>query len=368
MDIALLTGAYVNAGDFLIEQRAEELLKHVIKDVNIYKYKRNDVYKYINDINDMKVAVFCGGPIYLKNLEKYITPLGGEVRYCARQYENIKVPFMIMGGGWYGKGSSNNLVFNYNFSEWSKLFFGNIDINGYGLGCRDLLTYNVLKSEGFKNIFMTGCPAWYSVKHVNINKICDEVYNIITISDPANKEYYNIVNDLIDYIGKNFPKTKIKFVFHRGRIVSNKKYIKLFYEKIIEKGIELVNIENSAEGFKVYDNSDLHIGFRVHAHIYNLSIRHKSILIEEDGRGSGVNSVLGLVGIKAYNESIQVNEKFINKFMYLSGKNINNNCIKEIDGYLNLLYSTDFQYMNNAFVLMQKYYKIMIRYLEQLKV
>lgn len=66
MDIALLTGAYVNAGDFLIEQRAEELLKHIIKDVNIYKYKRNDIYKYINDINDMKVAIFCGGPIYLK--------------------------------------------------------------------------------------------------------------------------------------------------------------------------------------------------------------------------------------------------------------------------------------------------------------
>lgn len=81
---------------------------------------------------------------------------------------------MIMGGGWYGKGSSSNLVFNYKFSEWSKLFFDNIDKNGYGLGCRDLLTYNVLKNEGFKNVFLTRCPAWYSVEHININKICDE--------------------------------------------------------------------------------------------------------------------------------------------------------------------------------------------------
>lgn len=275
---------------------------------------------------------------------------------------------MIMGGGWYGKGSSNNLVFNYKFSEWSKLFFGNIDKNGYGLGCRDLLTYNVLKNEGFKNIFLTGCPAWYSVEHVNINKICDEEYNIITISDPGNKEYYNIVNDLIDYIGENFPKTKIKFVFHRGIIADNKKYIKLFYKRVIEKGIELVNIENSAEGFKVYNNSDLHIGFRVHAHIYNLSIRHKSILIEEDGRGSGVNEVLGLIGIKAYNESIQTDKKLIIKIMHLSGININTNAIKELDAHLNLLYLTNFQYINNAFELMQKYYKKMIRYLEQLKV
>lgn len=275
---------------------------------------------------------------------------------------------MIMGGGWYGKGSSSNLVFNYKFSEWSKLFFDNIDKNGYGLGCRDLLTYNVLKNEGFKNVFLTGCPAWYSVEHININKICDEKHNIVTISDPANKEYYNIVNDLIEYIIRNFPKIKIKFVFHRGIRIDNKEYIKLFYKKVVEKGIELVNIENSAEGFKVYDNSDLHIGFRVHAHIYNLSIRHKSILIEEDGRGSGVNEVLGLIGIKAYNESMQMDNKFINKVMYLSGRNINANVIKELDAYLNLLYLTDFQYINNAFELMKKYYEIMAKYLEQLKV
>lgn len=33
---------------------------------------------YINDITDMKVAIFCGGPIYLKSMEEYITPPGGE--------------------------------------------------------------------------------------------------------------------------------------------------------------------------------------------------------------------------------------------------------------------------------------------------
>lgn len=74
MDIALLTGAYVNAGDFLIEQRAEKLLQYVIKMLIFINIKE---MIYINDINDMKVAVFCGGSIYLKSLEEYITPPGG---------------------------------------------------------------------------------------------------------------------------------------------------------------------------------------------------------------------------------------------------------------------------------------------------
>lgn len=365
MDIALLTGAYVNAGDFLIEERAEELLKYAIKDVNIHKYKRNDIYKYINEINDMKAAVFSGGPIYLENIEKYITPPGGEKEYCIKQYEALKVPFMIIGGGWFGRGGSNNLVFNYKFTNWSKSFIGKIDSTGFGLGCRDIPTVNVLKKEGFKNIYMTGCPAWYSLKYININEIRNTNISNICISDPANKKYYPIVNELINYLRKNFPKSRIKFIFHRGEIQNNR-YTKDFYRNVYENGIEVLNIEKDSKGFYIYDNCDLHIGFRVHAHIYNLSIRNKSILIEEDGRGYGVNSSLGLVSIKAYNEILQCSYDNINKLVHLIGKDININVVDEIDTYLNILHKTDFQYMNNAFYLMQKYYKNMICYLNQL--
>lgn len=51
------------------------------------------------------------------------------------------------------------------------------------------------------------------------------------------------------------------------------------------------------DGFKEYDSCDLHIRFRVHAHIYNLSHGNTTLLINEDARGSGVNDALGIANI-----------------------------------------------------------------------
>ena len=42
-----------------------------------------------------------------------------------------------------------------------------------------------------------------------------------------------------------------------------------------------------------YSKVDLHIGYRVHAHIFMNSIAKKSILISEDGRAKGVKGVIG---------------------------------------------------------------------------
>lgn len=41
-----------------------------------------------------------------------------------------------------------------------------------------------------------------------------------------------------------------------------------FFEKI---GVKMIDISKSVDGLRIYDDCDLHIGFRVHAHIYNLS-------------------------------------------------------------------------------------------------
>lgn len=42
-----------------------------------------------------------------------------------------------------------------------------------------------------------------------------------------------------------------------------------------------------------YSKSDLHVGYRVHAHILASSISKPSILIAEDGRGKGLYQVIG---------------------------------------------------------------------------
>ena len=52
------------------------------------------------------------------------------------------------------------------------------------------------------------------------------------------------------------------------------------------EGIESVKIyESPDDGLDIYNDADLHVGFRVHAHVSALSRRIYSYLLEQDGRG-----------------------------------------------------------------------------------
>ena len=138
--------------------------------------------------------------------------------------------------------------------------------------------------------------------------------------------------------------------------------------------INIVDITGSVEGFKVYDDCDLHIGFRVHAHIYNLSNRHLSILIEEDGRGAGVNEALGIQGFKStgyYINGIVGNSIFQKGIRYLSKKavrkkvNSNPYLINDIDNYLKISKDNNYIQHEIAFENMKKYFQVMKKYIEK---
>ena len=49
---------------------------------------------------------------------------------------------------------------------------------------------------------------------------------------------------------------------------------------------------------ELYLNCDLHIGYRVHAHLFCLSQRIPSILVSEDYRGVGQNLSLGMPDLR----------------------------------------------------------------------
>lgn len=92
----------------------------------------------------------------------------------------------------------------------------------------------------------------------------------------------------------------------------------------------------------------MHIGFRVHAHIYNLSRRNCSVLIEEDGRGAGVNQALGLCPITAYDYAVKTwpdGEHMISTV----GKSENAYLLQLLDDHLNNLYQVDFLQIRHAF-------------------
>lgn len=61
MNVALLSGAYKNAGDYLIVHRCEALIKHIFPGCTITEYeRRKSLDDKINELNKMDVLILGG--------------------------------------------------------------------------------------------------------------------------------------------------------------------------------------------------------------------------------------------------------------------------------------------------------------------
>ena len=103
-----------------------------------------------------------------------------------------------------------------------------------------------------------------------------------------------------------------------------------FLRWLDDNNFSWTDISGSAENLiEYYQNVDLHIGYRVHAHIFMNSISKPSVLLNEDGRGKALKDVIGGVTIDAIES---VNESKFVKMAHLLGihiddtKNSNNLC------------------------------------------
>lgn len=358
MKIAFLSGAYKNAGDYLIEYRSLELLKYMHSNADIVTILRKDIANRVDLINSCDYAVFGGGPLALRNLDGYL-PLD----ICLNA---INIPIMLLGIGWYGFNGGSYSTYHYYFTSKTLKFLHKVDNDGLGISCRDINTYNTLKKEGLKNVFMTGCPAWYSLKDIDSldfkKPLCSR--SDIIISDPAKIYSYPNVLVVLKYLKNKYPDARFTYVFHRG-VVSEKQ--KSMAEQISAMNISVVDISNGLDGFHVYDHCDLHVGFRVHAHLYNLSLRNQSILLEEDGRGVGANETLGLPSIKTFNDIIQMDNRVYQKFVRNRAFYANKHLINELDGYLNCLDLCEGQYLLNAYALQKHFFKSMTDFIIRLR-
>ena len=369
MKFVILSGAYINAGDYLIVQRTKELIKNKFPKCELKIYNRNeDLSDKLEEINKSDGLIIAGGPAYTAEMYPKTIKL-------VENLNEIKTKIYTIGVGWYGKNTTAKFMYNYKFNNKTKLLLDRISRDSYNLACRDFYTVQSLYINGYKNTIMTGCPAWYNLNYINLIDFRKQSNTIkeICISDPAKKENFVSVIRLVNFLKRKYDNPKINFVLHRNEGNTYQKLI----QKLKKMDVNIVDITGGYEGFEVYNNCDLHIGFRVHAHIYNLSIRNRSILIEEDGRGAGVNSSLGLINIKAYIDKNHSTYKSniiskiireIEKILFRKGKySVNKNLINDIDNYLNILENNNYSHIKIAFRNMKYYYKNMEKQLDCLK-
>ena len=291
--------------------------------------------------------------------------------------DKIKIPIFAMAMGWKGRNGFPDTVNNYGFSDATMNMLRRIEKDGYPLGCRDLYSEAVLKRNGINNTVMTGCAAWYDLKYVDSMQLnnCDSEIRKIYVSEPARIENFNQFIGVISFLKSRFPNAEIKAVFHRGvsadEYTSDKagKALSGLCSKLNQMDIPYEDISFGSDKLSIYEKCDIHIGYRVHAHIYNLSQRRRSILIQEDGRGAGVNQALGLREIFAFEVEPEYKNQFIQKSLRkinLLGKPSETVCF-DLDDYLTALEKENYIQFEWAFERMRYYYHNMVEHLSGLK-
>jgi len=290
--IVLLSGAKKNIGDFLITERARELFDYFLDEEIVILDRFKNLDGDIDLINKGRFLVLCGGPAYASDIYKGIYPLVDDLT-------KIKVPIIPFGLGWCGRPSNPN---EFRFNNESKDFLDSIHSNIKTSSCRDHITVNVLKNCGYNNITMTGCPVWYDINSINKHFEPIDSINKIVFTTAADPKLIKQTYSLIKIVSKHFPEATIIMSYHRG-ILPDKYtsyratigYLLMYAAaKLVNRKVKIRDVAYKLNKLDFYDDCDFHIGYRVHAHLYFLSKRLPSILINEDGRGRGMVETMNL--------------------------------------------------------------------------
>jgi hypothetical protein len=213
--------------------------------------------------------------------------------------------------GWRAFPGEWHQTYNYKLSAPTLKLLGRIENSGYRSSVRDFHTLNVLVNRGFKSFMTTGCAGLFDLDY-NTKPYDDRAIKNVSfslgVSFVHNKMHEKHAKELILALREKYRDQKFDVAFHHalksedfsqaysGKATFYNKH-EQFAQWLAQEQITYTDISGSAENLiRYYSGSDLHIGYRVHAHIFMCSVNRLSILIAEDGRGKALRDTInGLV-------------------------------------------------------------------------
>jgi len=273
--IVTITGAIKNAGDYLIGHRGRALLRKFV-DPDVVDFNRFTMSEAdLGRMHKARAVILCGGPAYKANAFPAVYP------DWLRQVETKIIP---MGVGWCGIpiGQPENFHFDSNTSDVLQKIHNAIPFSG----TRDDDTHEILERSGFNNL-MTGCPAWYDLETLESDFLYKPDLKRVVVTTPAKVTPESF--KLLRYVARRFPKAEKICSFHRGifpdkytsfRISARYSLLAAYAASL---GYKVVDLSYDLAKMDIYNECDLHVGYRVHAHIYFLARRLPTFLIMKTG-------------------------------------------------------------------------------------
>lgn len=297
----VLTGAKKNIGDFIITDRTRKLLQYFKPEHRLIQLPHwEPLEPHLETVNNSDALIIMGGPGFQPKMYPGVYKLAG-------QLDEIKVPIVPLGLGWKGVPGDYRTLRHYKFTESSLKLLKRMSRELNWLSCRDYLTGEVLKSSGIDNVLMTGCPVWYDLKHLDEPFKRPRKVNKLVFTPAQNPLFQKQSIQIMENLRRILPEARLICSFHRGldaadrftpaKDAKNNLELAAAAEK---SGWETVDTSFDLERISFYDTCDIHVGYRVHGHLYFLSKRRPSILIHEDGRGVAMSEALNLRGVDGF--------------------------------------------------------------------
>lgn len=294
--VITLTGAFKNAGDYLIGHRARALLAaHV--DAEVIDINRREVTpEHYELFNSARAVLLTGGPAYQEEVFPKVYSI---------DLNQIRVPVLAYGLGW--KGKLGQQPQDFRFAPEAQEFVSQIHADKTkNSSARDWLTVSMLEANGVNNVSMTGCPAWYDESKLALDYEFNPDVKRLVLSMPAVPQKQ--IPSIIRKLAKDFPQAERFISFQAGMNSSHsywgQKYTEWNHKQLaygVKHGFKPLNFESDFNSFQSFMSTvDFHIGYRVHSHIFTLSQRKTSMLIAEDSRGMGQVAAMGGVALNSF--------------------------------------------------------------------
>jgi len=288
--LLILHGAKKNVGDFLIRERGLALIRHLRPDHEIVLQDR---WRAL-DPNLMRRAsavVLCGGPGLASHFYPRVFPLIADL-------QDVSTPILPVALGWSGHPAEQPEQFG--FDEPSLGALREIHTRIGWSGVRDDLSLGVMERARVGNVRRTGCVAWYHLPSLGKRPAVGPVVRRLVVTPPADMpRLFRETSRLLRAIARRYPNAERFCVFHRGLLPGNgtrqKEAMGVSALAVVARalGYKIVDAAYRLSSIDFYEAADLHVGYRVHAHLSFLSARRPSLLISEDGRGIGQAATLG---------------------------------------------------------------------------
>ncbi len=277
-------GAISNSGDYLIFNRGWDLLERFLGAENI---ELIPVKRWEPITGQCNALIILGGPIISRKIHL-------QSLHIKDYLEENNVPVICLGVGISGKGYPMSDPF---FVDQESIDFWTAIYNSSQLfSVRDAYTYQVLRDYGVPAI-LTGCPALYDLEFVSTGDtskgFSESGNHYLTITIP-NINLFSASSTIRTLYFLYYLKTKFA---SSGRLIHKRVVFQHGFHSsgngIVAKvarylGFELIDGSNRGiNEITEINDSDIHIGTRLHMNIFFLSKSNLSYLLSVDNRTEG---------------------------------------------------------------------------------